>query len=345
MKKILLLLSIAANICLVSYTFLLLKKPENLKQAHPDVTVKQKTGNAKRVAILTPVSHPALEQIEKGFKETLDQQSSQSYKFTTYNANGSRTLMRSQVEEILQSGYDLMFTIATQPSKMAKEISEKKQNHIPIVFAAANDPDKLGIIKSIESSGNNVTGVTEENDFATQLDLLTTLKPAVKNLLLVYSPSESSSLERDRDTVAAICKTKNITFKTIEVFHANEIYGKVSSGLSGMDVVMVLKDNTVVSGIDSLIKLCNQHNITLLATDLDSGDKGAAMSFGVQEYDFGKSAAKKAMLILEDNQLPTNIPTTPVNEFKLKINTKTMHHQNLTITKQQLFLMSKSIIK
>jgi putative ABC transport system substrate-binding protein len=340
-----LLLSIAANIGLASYTYLLIKKTNTIKQSHPTTRAVQKIGQPKRVAILTPVSHPALEQIELGFKETLENNSSKPYKFTTYNANGSRTLMRSQVEEILQSKYDMLFTIATQPTKMAKEISEKKQNNIPIVFAAANDPDKLGVIQSMESSDNNVTGVTEENDFATQLDLLTTLKPETKNLLLVYSPSESSSLERDRDAVAQICKQKNINFKTIEVFHANEIYGKVSSGLSGVDVVMVLKDNTVVSGIDSLIKLCNQHNITLLATDLDSGDKGAALSFGVQEYDFGKDAAKKAMLILEDDQQPTNIPTTPVNEFKLKINTNTMQHQNVTITKQQLFLMSKSIIK
>ena len=43
------------------------------------------------IAILTPVSHPSLEQIEKGFVQTMEAASPGKYRFTTYNAQGNKT--------------------------------------------------------------------------------------------------------------------------------------------------------------------------------------------------------------------------------------------------------------
>lgn len=109
-------------------------------------------------------------------------------------------------------------------------------------------------------------------------------------------------------------------------------------------MILVLKDNTVVSAIDSLIKLCNQYGITLLATDLDSVDKGAALAFGVKEYDYGVDAAKKAQLILEENKHPSDVPSTPAQNHKIKLNTQVMHKQGLSLSKITLFLMQSSIV-
>ena len=76
----------------------------------------------------------------------------------------------------------------------------------------------------------------------------------------------------------------------------------------------MLKDNTVVSGLDALIKL----NIPIMASDLDSPDRGAALGFGVHEIDFGIEAAKKALLILEQGIPPREIPVTAPSNFELK---------------------------
>jgi ABC-type uncharacterized transport system substrate-binding protein len=84
--------------------------------------------------------------------------------------------------------------------------------------------------------------------------------------------------------------------------------------------MVVLKDNTVVAGLDVLIKLCNQHQIPLMASDLDSPDRGAAFGFGVHEIDFGIEGAKKALQILNKKSSAGDIPVTPVSKFTLKIN-------------------------
>jgi putative tryptophan/tyrosine transport system substrate-binding protein len=95
---------------------------------------------------------------------------------------------------------------------------------------------------------------------------------------------------------------------------------------------MVLKDNTVVSGLDVLVKLCNQFQIPLMASDLDSPDKGAAFGFGVYEVEFGTEAAKKALQILNEGESPGQIPVTPVSNFDLRINQEAAQKQGIDPT-------------
>ena len=244
---------------------------------------KPRLEKVHRVAVLMPVLHPSLEQIKQGFIDTLKKSMENSCEIDVYNANGDRTLMRSQVEEIIAKNYDLIFPIATQPTQMAKEITTKKHTLIPIVFGAVNKPVKLGLVKSLSSSGNHLTGVTETIDHEKQFTLLLKLKPSVKNVLLLYNPSQGSGLESDKNLVKNILDKKGITLKTLEVFQTNEIFSKVSSQLQEIDALLVLKDNTVVPAMDALVKLCNRNNVTLVTSDLDSCDKGAAFSLGVRE--------------------------------------------------------------
>src|SRR4029079_14670238 len=53
-----------------------------------------------RVAILIPVSHPSLEKIEQGFKDTLTSLGKNRYQCDVFNAGGNKTLLRAQAEEI-----------------------------------------------------------------------------------------------------------------------------------------------------------------------------------------------------------------------------------------------------
>src|SRR2546429_684281 len=71
-----------------------------------------------KIAIIQPVSHPALDEIAQGFKETLQKQTTAQYKFTVYNANGNLSLLQAQAEEAAQGNYDLLFTIGSGASKI-----------------------------------------------------------------------------------------------------------------------------------------------------------------------------------------------------------------------------------
>lgn len=271
------------------------------------------------IAILTPVTHPSLEQIEKGFKETIEQEHPGKYRFVTYNGQGNKTLMRGEVEEIAQKAYPLVFTIGTSSSQMTTEVFAKKGLTTPIVFTCVNDPVGFHIVASEATPGGNTTGVKELLDFKKELELALELKPDIKTVLLVFNPMEPG-LVKDQKEVGVILKEKGIELITVEIFQTNEVMAKISPFMHKADALLVLKDNTVVGGLDPLIKLCNQHHIPLMASDLDSPDRGAAFGYGVHEIDFGVEGAKKALQILDQKTPPGSIPVTPVAEFIFKVN-------------------------
>ena len=127
----------------------------------------------------------------------------------------------------------------------------------------------------------------------------------------------------------------NIALRTAEVVNIHEVYGKTAGVIHDCDVVMVLKDNTVVSGLDALVKLCNAHHKLLFTTDLDSCDRGAALSFGVYEDQFGVQAARYAHAILEQNKKAADLPCVAPTTYKLKINLKAAELQGLVLTEAQ----------
>ena len=96
-----------------------------------------------RVAIFTPTTHPALEEVEQGFRETIQKLSSKPYVFTTFNANGNRSLLRAQAEEIVGGAYDLIFTMGALCSQTIAELLQKKGIKMPHVFGAVDGQNLL----------------------------------------------------------------------------------------------------------------------------------------------------------------------------------------------------------
>jgi putative ABC transport system substrate-binding protein len=283
------------------------------------------------IAIMLPAVHPALDQIKQSFIDTLEK--SVSATFTVFNAQGNPTLMRAQAQQVVHEKYDLIFTVGAHCSLMAQEVTLKKQQHVPIVFAAVSNPEKINLTSA------NVTGATQENQYEEQCRLMLRLKPDTRSVLLVYNPMQGSGLAADKESIEQLLKTHNVQLKTLEVDSVGSLKQKVACQLSHADVVMVLKDNTVVSGIDTLILLCNQARVVLYVSDLDSGAKGAALSYGIEEKSFGQAAAHLAQKILGDLKQPYELPIIKLNNFRVRINRKTMALQNLVIEKELLFLI------
>lgn len=300
--------------------------------------LKIESTNHFRIAILTPVAHPSLQQIENGFCKTLNKSDNVHYDISVFNANGDKILLKSQAEAVINNNVDLIFTIGASASQITKELCTKKGKTIPVVFGAVANPVGLGLVKSINKPEGFVTGAIEVSDYETQLNLLLQLKPEIKSILLPYNPTQGAGLERDKNEIAQILSKKNIHLIACEIYNIGEIQGKLAVLIQKVDSVLVLKDNTIVSGIDAIIKLCNIYNKILLTTDLDSADKGAALSFGVKESEFGKQSAFLAKQILENKVNSAKLPCIDTYKNKLKINTKAMHAQGLNIPESMLNL-------
>lgn len=280
---------------------------------------------AHKIAIIMPISHPSLENIKQGLIDTLEKKSPGSYHFKTYDAGGNKTLMLSQIEEILGEKYNLIVPIATSPAQMLKVATIRKKVTTPIVFIAAD-------IMPLEQEITNITGIIDTTPFEEQMKALKKCKPGLKDVTVVYNAGEPK-VEKEKEGVRKLCEDENIHFDVVKIYQTNEVYTKVESFLvhHTPEVILVLKDNTVVAGIDGLIKLCTKKGITLMASDLDSVEKGAALGFGVQEYDLGVAAADLVIKILEEKMAPCDIPVNIVSNCKLVINSRAAPLQGVNV--------------
>ena len=295
----------------------------------------KKTDAMYRIALFAPAIHPAMDEINEGFMHTLEKKND-VYAFDNYNAQGNPTLLRAQAEEITLGNYDLIFTIGATCTQTIYELTKKKNISTPVVFTAVDRPVNMGIAKSLTSSENHLTGITSTKEYEKQIDLLLQIKPTAKNMLLVYDPAQSGGQDEDRKEIEKIVKTRKMQFQFVTISNANEIQQKVQAFMQNIDTIMILKDHTAVSGVDSLITLCNRYNVTLYATDHNSGKKGAALSYDVSEYEYGSAAAIKARSILEHHKLPSQLPISYVENRSLQINTRTAHKQGLNISTESI---------
>src|SRR5271155_2378373 len=147
------------------------------------------TSDVIRIAFFTPTTHPALEEIEQGFKETMNAKSAKSCEIITYNANGNRTLLRAQAEEIVHGSYDLICTLGTMCSQTMAELLHKRNMQTPHVFCAVDGEEFAQSLVHVNAS---TTGVYVQLDYLKEMDVLHEIKPGIKNILLVYDPTHGT---------------------------------------------------------------------------------------------------------------------------------------------------------
>ena len=98
---------------------------------------------------------------EKGFRDGLKQQGD-AVDYVVMNANQDRNelgrLLREDLRPKLES-FDYVYTYGTTVTLAAKTIVQDK---VPVVFNIVADPVGAGLVKSVDASGGNIAGVTNE---------------------------------------------------------------------------------------------------------------------------------------------------------------------------------------
>jgi len=97
-----------------------------------------------------------------------------------------------------------------------------------------------------------------------------------------------------------------------------------------VDAVSVLTDNTVVSALDSVIKVCQDNKIPLIAGDIDSVKGGAVAAYAFDYHDHGVQAGAMAVKVLQGTPI-SQIPVEYAKNLQLAINLEAAKAMGVTI--------------
>lgn len=282
-------------------------------------------------------THAALDADEKGFEAGLASvgfKDGVNVRYLRMNAEGDMAKAEAIAKQFVEQKVDLIHAIATPTTQAIV----KHTKTIPVVFSSVTDPVGAGIVPKDSApgkkTGTHLTGVSDQWPVALQMEMYASMLPTAKRWGTIYNPSELNSVTHIKAMRDA---AKKLGLNLIEVHVANSkgVAQAAQSLVGKVDAITITSDNTAVTDLASIVRLCNEKKIPLFAGDVDSVASGAVAAYGLDYYLVGYSAGKKAGVILKGSK-PGDIPWGPVEKFSLVINQKAAAAQSVTLSAEFL---------
>lgn len=297
--------------------------------------------NSKFVAITAIVEHPALDSVRQGVEDELKENGyieGKNLKLRYQSAQGSSANAAQIAKQFVAAKPDVIVGIAT-PSTQALAATTKQ---IPIVFTAVTDPVAAKLTSSWDASKTNITGVSDAVSLEAQIDVMQKIKPNVKTIGYVYSPSEINSTIILKK-LHAILDEKGIKIIAVPAQRTSDIPTAAKSLRGKVDLIYTTTDNNVVSAYEALAKVANESKLPLIASDPDLARRGAVAGLGMSYYSLGRQAGKIVIRILNGEQ-PGDIPPQVGEIVQLAINTQAAERQGINLS-PEVIDMAVEVIK
>lgn len=286
-----------------------------------------------KIAISQYVEHPSLDATREGFLAALKDAGiidGENLKVDLQNAQADQSNNLSIAQKIAGDKNDLVLAIAT-PS--AQSVVQRVDKDTPILFAAVTDPLDAKIVTDLEHPGANVSGASDTNPEAITrlMNFIATQFPDVKKLGLVINEGEPNAV-----VMAGIAKEEldkhGIELVKAAITNTSEVKQAAESLVGRVDAFYITLDNSVVSGVDTIIQTANEKKIPFFSADRDTVEKGAFATIGFKYYDHGYQVGQMAVEVLKNGTSPGDMKVTMQEKLDLILNLKAAEAQGIEVT-------------
>lgn len=275
------------------------------------------------------VEHPALDAVLKGLQDYLAEKGIDA----TYNIHNAQANMGTAgqiAQQMVGEKADLLIAIATPSAQTCVQALNKAPADLkrPFIFTAVTDPVAAGLVKDLQKPEGGVTGVSDLLPIEEHIKMVLEYDPNIKTLGLLYNAGEANS----KATIAGIKELRaKLGFKTVEATASKtaDVYQAARSLVGRADAVFIPTDNTIVSALESVIKVGVQNKLPIFAADVDSVKRGAVAAMGFDYYRHGTQTGVMAERIL-GGEKPENIPVEFQEDLQLHINANYSEQMGLT---------------
>lgn len=282
-----------------------------------------------QLGIIQIAEHPALDSARQGFLDTLADNGYEDGKNLVVdyqNAQGDQPTLQSIANKFAQDKKDLVLAIATSSAMaMANETTE-----IPILITAVTDPVTAKLVNSLEKPGTNVTGTTDMNPVAKQLELIKDFVPDVKNVGIIYNSSEINSEVQAKIAREAAPKL-GIELQEATVTASSEVMQAAQSLVGKVDAIYLPTDNMVISSLAAVLQVAEENKIPVLTGESNSVEEGALATIGLDYNKLGSQTAEIALRVL-NGEKPQDIAVESQKDNNIVINLQAAERMGVTVS-------------
>jgi putative ABC transport system substrate-binding protein len=274
---------------------------------------------AATISVNQFVEHPALDAVLKGFQDYLKEQGVE-VTYTVHNAQANMGTATQIAQQMVGEEADLLVAIATPSAQTCAQALNKAPADLkrPLLFTAVTDPVAAGLVKDLQKPADGITGVSDLLPIEEHIKMVLEYDPDIKTLGLLYNAGEANS----KATIASIKGLQDtLGFTTVEATASKtaDVYQAAKSLVGRADAVFIPTDNTIVSALESVIKVGVQNKMPIFAADVDSVKRGAVAAMGFDYYKHGYQTGAMAEKILSGTK-PEDIPVEFQKDLQLYIN-------------------------
>ena len=274
---------------------------------------------AYQISVSQFVEHPALDAVLKGFQDYLAEEGVvATYKI--HNAQANMATAGQIGTQIMGEQPDLILAIATPTAQAVAQAFKKapQMRTTPFLFTAITDPLKAGLVNDWQHPGGNTTGVSDRLPLDEHMGMVLRFYPNMKKLGVLYNAGEANS-KATVQGIRAIGQTRGFAVIDATVSKSSDVYQATKSLVGRVDAIFVPTDNTVVSALESAVKVCTEAKLALFCADVDSVKRGAVAAMGFDYYQHGRQTGAMAKRIFEGAQ-PGDMPVETQKELELHLN-------------------------
>jgi putative ABC transport system substrate-binding protein len=244
-------------------------------------------------------------------------------------AEGKADQLPLLANELVQQHPRLIVGVASE----AAVALAKATSTIPIVSATGDvDFVGLGLAKSLDKPGGNITGVTISAGEAAQLrvELLQKIVPGLSTLVVLMHPSNSAN-QRLLNMMDDVAKRLGVKIQPVSVARPEDLEGAIATAkASGAQAISSLQGPFFFFQRKLLGDLCEAHRIALAMSEPLSAEVGALLQVNPDVSGAAAASAKFVDRILKGAQ-PADLPIERYPNIQVVLNMKVARALGLNV--------------
>ena len=254
-----------------------------------------------KIAVVQQLDHSSLDEIRNAVVAELEATAAAkgiAIEIEHFNGQNDTTILAQIGAEVAAENFDAIIPIATLASQYVLTGTEGKGT--PIIYAAVSDPAGAGL-----TGYPNVTGVSDALNTPFILDMMFAVNPDIQTVGLLYSNSEPNS-ELPIKEAKEYLDAKGIAYIEKTGTNADEVITAASALVGRCDAVFTPTDNAVMNVAPSVAEILTKAGIPHYTGADSFVTSGAFTTCGVNYTELGTHAAKMAMEILLNGNVPAH---------------------------------------
>jgi ABC-type uncharacterized transport system substrate-binding protein len=221
--------------------------------------------------------------------------------------------------------------VIVTPSLAGALAAKAATTTIPIVFAVAEDPVRLGLVASLARPGGNLTGINffSSELVAKRLELLRELVPRAARVAVLVNPSNLG--ERTEKEVEAAARALGLQIQILNATSSRAIDAAFAALVrERVDALFVSPDGFFNGRRVQLATMVARHAVPMTSATREIAEAGGLMSYGPNIADAWRVVGVYAGRVLKGAK-PTELPVEQASKFELIINAQTARMLGLEV--------------